>query len=126
MPWKRPKKYDDWDNIETSLYRSFVAMAIENAMAFGRAKQLAPYSMILPNYSAHTFLSVGNDLRQTWAFLDLDTEGDPFDMIRYVTLDAKLASDRSPKRLPLSGAQFSAAFNNDGILSTTPSLEVVL
>jgi hypothetical protein len=129
MPWKRPNKYDDWENIEAGLYRSFVAMAIENTNAFyalRTAKPLAPYAMILPGYSEYSFLSVSNELRQVWAFLDLDTEQDPFDTIRYVTLDAALVSDGAPKRLPLGEAQFSVAFNNGGCLSTIPSLEVVL
>jgi hypothetical protein len=126
MPWKSPKKYDDWENIEASLYKSFVAMAIENSKAFGRAKEFAPYSMLLPNYAAYSFLSVVNEARETWAFVDLDTEREAFDMVRYVTLDATLVSDKSPKRMPLSKARFTVSFNNNGVLSTAPDLEVVL
>jgi hypothetical protein len=86
IEWEEGKNYDDWDTIAQTLYTTIVANAVAYTVEGEGFKQLAPYSLILPNY-AHESILYCSELGPASPFLKLVRSDMPFDTAVFIELD---------------------------------------
>jgi hypothetical protein len=86
MPWRAPNSYDDWDEICTALFKSFVLSALTYSYECRLIKPLPPYDMAIPTYKEHSFICEASNT--TAALIRFESKDQPFDTGVYAVLDA--------------------------------------
>jgi hypothetical protein len=85
--WKNEEAYDDWEDIESSLYQSLVINQITFDRNMWSFRKFAPYNMHLENLANYSIIQ-HQDLDGTWVFIGFRTEINPFDSCRLEKFDS--------------------------------------
>jgi hypothetical protein len=94
IPWKEQEAYDQWDDIETSLYRGIVLSALNWIIGHEGFDELAipDYNFLYDDYSKFSFLGLLSDEAEKGiqlVFHSLSTTEVPFDTARFLQVNSK-------------------------------------
>ena len=119
IEWEEGKNYDDWDAIAQALYSAIVGATIAYTVEGKGFKKLAPYALIMPDYSQLSFLSCVQS-KQRLAFLRLERSERPFDTAVFLELDSEGKPTGNRMRKLLRDCKLSALLH-----STAKQREIV-
>ena len=123
LAWRKPQSYDDWEEIEATLFNSIVASPFENNAEGVRWSPLAPYDFAIETYVSSSFVNLAGTPRHA-ALLCLDTQDGPFDICVAAVLDQE-GRVTGEVRVPFDAAQFAFAARRDGSISLLNEVNVL-
>jgi hypothetical protein len=118
IEWEEGKNYDDWDAIAQTLYSAVVGSTIAYTVEGRGFRGLAPYALIMPDYSELSFLFCIQS--KQLPFLRLERSERPFDSAVFLELDAEGKPTGGRTRKLLRDCQLSALLR-----SSTEQREIV-
>jgi hypothetical protein len=112
IDWRDGKNYDDWDHIAGALYSTIVGNSIAYTVEGEGFKAIAPYGMLLQDYSRNSFL-YSDQYGRTAVFVKLQSSEEPFDTAFFVCLDSEGRPTKEEKKSNLRETRLLALLRSD-------------
>lgn len=112
IDWRDGKNYDDWDHIANALYSTIVGNSIAYTVEGEGFKAIAPYGMLLRDYSRNSFL-YSDRYGQTAVFVKLQSSEEPFDTAFFTCLDSEGKPTKEERKSNLRETRLLALLRSD-------------